>query len=46
NRMLKKLRTEKLLTFRSGRVTIENWEGLQRVAEFDPAYLHLERQPR
>ena len=46
NRMLKKLRDEKLLTFRGGRVTIGDWEGLQRVAEFDPTYLHLERRPR
>lgn len=46
NRMLKKLRDDKLLTFRSGRVTIDDWERLQRVAEFDPAYLHLERRPR
>ena len=46
NRMLKKLRDEKLLTFRSGRVTIGDWEGLQRRAEFDPTYLHLERRPR
>lgn len=46
NRMLKKLRDMKLLTFRGGRVTIEDWEGLQRVAEFDPGYLHLERRPR
>ena len=46
NRMLKKLRDDKLLTFRGGRVTIADWEGLQRVAEFDPTYLHLERRPR
>jgi CRP-like cAMP-binding protein len=46
NRMLKKLRDEKLLTFRSGRVTIGDWERLQRLAEFDPTYLHLERRPR
>lgn len=46
NRMLKKLRDEKLITFRSGRVTIGDWESLQRVAEFDPTYLHLERRPR
>jgi CRP-like cAMP-binding protein len=46
NRMLKKLRDDRLLTFRSGRVTIGDWEGLQRVAEFDPNYLHLERRPR
>lgn len=46
NRMLKKLRDEDLLTFRGGIVTIGDWERLQRVAEFDPAYLHLERRPR
>lgn len=46
NRMLRKLRNEDLLTFRAGRVTIHDWDGLQRVAEFDPTYLHLERRPR
>ncbi|HET9640756.1 MAG TPA: Crp/Fnr family transcriptional regulator [Allosphingosinicella sp.] len=46
NRMLKKLRDENLLTFRGGHVTIGDWERLQRVAEFDPTYLHLERRPR
>jgi CRP-like cAMP-binding protein len=46
NRMLKKLRDEKLLTFRGGTVTIEDWDRLQRVAEFDPTYLHMERRPR
>lgn len=46
NRMLKKLRDEDLLTFRGGMVTICDWERLQRVAEFDPTYLHLERRPR
>ncbi|HEX8448622.1 MAG TPA: Crp/Fnr family transcriptional regulator [Allosphingosinicella sp.] len=46
NRMLKKLRDENLLTFRGGTVTIEDWDRLQRVAEFDPTYLHLERRPR
>ncbi|MEA3032264.1 MAG: hypothetical protein QOH86_280 [Sphingomonadales bacterium] len=46
NRMLRKLRNDDLLTFRNGRVTIHDWDGLQRVAEFDPTYLHLERRPR
>jgi CRP-like cAMP-binding protein len=46
NRMLKKLRDDNLLTFRGGTVTIGDWEQLQRVAEFDPTYLHLERRPR
>ncbi|MFL6845460.1 MAG: Crp/Fnr family transcriptional regulator [Allosphingosinicella sp.] len=46
NRMLKKLRDDGLLTFRGGRVTIDDWDGLQRVAEFNADYLHLERRPR
>jgi CRP-like cAMP-binding protein len=46
NRMLKKLRDDGLMTFRNAEVVIHDWEGLQRVAEFDPAYLYLERRPR
>jgi len=43
NRTLKELREQSLVQFRSGRVTIQNWDGLTRVAEFDPAYLYLEK---
>ena len=46
NRMLKKLRGDGLLTFRGGEAVIHDWEALQRAAEFDPAYLYLERRPR
>ena len=46
NRMLRKLRDESLLTFRNGKVAIHDWGGLIRTAEFDPAYLYLERRPR
>ena len=46
NRMLKKLRDDKLLTFRNGEVSVHDWDGLSRVAGFDPAYLYLERRPR
>ena len=46
NRMLKSLRDKELLTFRAGEVVIHDWEALQRVGEFDPAYLYLERRPR
>lgn len=46
NRMLKQLRDEGLMTFRSGEVVIQDWEALKLAAEFDPAYLHLERIPR
>lgn len=46
NRMLRQLREQKLLTFRNGKVDIQDWEKLQSLAEFDPTYLHLERRPR
>jgi CRP-like cAMP-binding protein len=46
NRTLKELRERGLLAFRGGRVDIQDLPGLERVAEFDPAYLYLERQPR
>jgi len=46
NRMLRELRERGLVEFRGGRVSILDYEGLQRVAEFDPAYLYLERRAR
>lgn len=46
NRMLKQLRDQGLATFRNGEVTIHEWDGLQRIAEFSSAYLFLERRPR
>jgi CRP-like cAMP-binding protein len=46
NRMLRRLRNDELCTFRNARVTIHDWDRLQRIAEFDPTYLHLERRPR
>jgi len=46
NRTLKQLREQGLVEFRRGRVTIGDLDGLRRVAEFDPAYLHLERRDR
>lgn len=46
NRTLKELRERGLVEFRSSRVTIQDLPGLERVAEFDPAYLHLEHRPR
>lgn len=46
NRMLRRLRDDRLITFRGGEVTIHDWDRLQQVAEFNPTYLHLERRPR
>jgi CRP-like cAMP-binding protein len=46
NRMLKQLRDQGLLTYRQGEVVIQDWDELQRLAEFNPGYLYLERRPR
>jgi CRP-like cAMP-binding protein len=45
NRTLKELREQGLVHFKSGRVTILDWDRLRDVAEFDPAYLYLEPIP-
>lgn len=39
NRVLRQLREHALVTFRNGRVTFHDYEGLVKLAEFDPAYL-------
>jgi CRP-like cAMP-binding protein len=41
NRTLQELRADGLVELRNGVLEIENWDGLQRAGEFDPAYLHL-----
>lgn len=46
NRTLKQLREQGLVEFKGGRVTILDLPGLERVAEFDPSYLYLERRAR
>ena len=46
NRTLKLLREQGLVDFRFGRVSILDLQGLERIAEFDPTYLYLERRPR
>jgi CRP-like cAMP-binding protein len=46
NRMLKQLRDDRLVTFRGGAVTVHDLPRLQQAAEFDPAYLYLERRER
>ena len=45
NRTLRTLRDRGIVTFRSGRVTIDDWPALQAAAEFDPGYLYLGRRP-
>jgi CRP-like cAMP-binding protein len=46
NRILQELRAEGLITWRGDTVVLEDWPRLQEVAEFDPAFLCLEREPR
>ncbi len=41
NRALQELRKEKLVEFRSGRLSMLNWAGLTALAGFDPTYLHV-----
>jgi CRP-like cAMP-binding protein len=40
NRVLRELREEGIVQFRGGRVAIADLKALERVAEFDPAYLY------
>lgn len=46
NRTLRELREWGLLRHQRRRVTILDWTGLTQVAEFNPNYLYLTREPR
>jgi len=46
NRTLQDIRKDDLLTFTKGRVEVSDWEALQAIAEFDPAYLLLDGPPQ
>lgn len=46
NRTLQALRKRKLIRLENRRATILDMPALQEIAEFDPAYLYLERHPR
>lgn len=46
NRSLQELRRDGLIRFKGGRLTILNWDRLTELADFDPAYLNLTREPR
>ena len=45
NRTLRELREAGLMEFRGSRVVLSDLAGLRRVAEFNPAYLYLEKRP-
>jgi CRP-like cAMP-binding protein len=46
NRVLRDLREQGAVEFRSGRVMIQNLALLRQIAEFDPSYLYLEQRSR
>jgi CRP-like cAMP-binding protein len=44
NRMLQELRADGLIELKGDRLKVLDWDKLKAAGEFDPAYLHLERQ--
>ena len=46
NRTLQSLRKRKVVSWDGCRIQINDWEGLQEIAEFDPTYLCLTQEPR
>ena len=46
NRTLQELRSRKLIELEQRQVTLLDLPKLKEIAEFDPAYLYLERRPR
>jgi hypothetical protein len=46
NRVAQELRQQELISWRSGKVTLLDWDRLKAVSEFDPTYLQLVEAPR
>jgi CRP-like cAMP-binding protein len=46
NRVLQELRAENLIAWKGVNVSIHDWDGLRRLAEFDDRYLHIVKEPR
>ena len=44
NRCLQELRGARLIRWSGTLLTVVDWEALKQVADFDPTYLHLERE--
>jgi hypothetical protein len=42
--MLQHLRADGLIELKGDHLKVLDWDKLQQAGEFDPAYLHLERQ--
>ncbi|MBO9547275.1 MAG: Crp/Fnr family transcriptional regulator [Caulobacter sp.] len=45
NRVLMELRRQGLLEWKAGQVTINDWDALAKLGQFDPAYLRLQNDP-
>ncbi|WP_027664179.1 Crp/Fnr family transcriptional regulator [Rhizobium leguminosarum] len=46
NKTLQALKREGVFTWENRTITIVDWERLQEIAEFDPSYLSISREPR
>ena len=46
NRTLQSLRKRNVVSWDGSRIQIDDWDGLQEIAEFDPTYLCLTKEPR
>jgi CRP-like cAMP-binding protein len=46
NRSIRALRATGAVRWSEGRVVIQDWQRLQEIGDFNPAYLNLERKPR
>jgi CRP-like cAMP-binding protein len=46
NRTVRELRESGLVTWRGSQITIKDWGRLAALAQFDPTYLHLNREGR
>jgi CRP-like cAMP-binding protein len=44
NRVLQRLRSEDLISFRQGLLTIHDYRALEKASGFNPNYLHIERR--
>lgn len=45
NRVIQELRAKGVLNWRGGEVVLEDFEAMAALAEFNPTYLHLPKQP-
>ena len=46
NRVVQELRARELIHWQGHEIRVLNWPALAELAQFDPLYLHLTREPR